>query len=68
MVERPERVRKSLTGLQVEPKRGTRAGRMSAIYRVLYDERGVVPESEGDARLGAKTQVFEDDEHNGAQG
>jgi hypothetical protein len=28
----------------------------------------MVPESEEDARLGAKTQVFEDDEHTGAQG
>jgi hypothetical protein len=28
----------------------------------------MVPESEEDAGLGAKTQVFEDDEHTGAQG
>lgn len=28
----------------------------------------MLPDSEQDARLGAKTQVFEDDEHTGAQG
>jgi len=28
----------------------------------------MVPESEEDARLGVKTQVFEDDEHTGSQG
>jgi hypothetical protein len=28
----------------------------------------MIPESEQDARLGAKTQVFEDDEHTGSQG
>ena len=28
----------------------------------------MVPDSEQDARLGTKTQVFEDDEHTGSQG
>jgi len=28
----------------------------------------MIPESQEDARLGAKTQVFEDDEHTGSQG